>query len=160
MVFLNPANFSSSSESKMNSGFGSTMTPGLNRPRPNITTDLMWESPFRMPSGGTSVSKKKMGKCGFATQRQWIRLGLGSVRKVSFHQRNRMVERSNLFSRAVHKLVIYTAENFPVIRKGRVRDDEVTRRVPHSISYLDVVNAKLASWRGLCARKSATYVAT
>ena len=156
MVFLNSASFSSSSGSKINSGFGPTMTPGLNRPRPNITADLMWGSPFRIPSGDMSVPNKKIGKCGSATQRHWIRLGLGRVRKASVHQRNRTVERTNLFSRAMHKLVIYTAEHFPVIRKGRVGDNEVTRRVPHGISYLDVVNAKLASWRGLCVCKSTT----
>ena len=49
-IFLNSASFSSSSWSKANSGFGSMMTPGLNRPRPNITADVTWGSPLRIPS--------------------------------------------------------------------------------------------------------------
>jgi hypothetical protein len=55
----------------------------------------------------------------------------------------------NLFSRVMHQLIVCAAKYFPVPGEGRVRDDEVARRIAISTSYFCVVDADSISRRGL-----------
>ena len=131
IIFLNSASFSSSSGSKANSGFGSMMTPGLNRPRPNITANLMWGSPLRIPSGYyVSIKTETTARNHYLTGPD-----LSVVRDDGSPPlvRNRMIERrgggvsTNLLSRIVHQLVVCATEYFPVTRECGMRDEKVTR---------------------------------
>ena len=56
----------------------------------------------------------------------------------------------NLFSGVVHELIVCTTEYFPVTRKGRVRDDEVTGGVTIGISNFGVMDTGAISRGGLC----------
>lgn len=137
-LFLNSASFSWSSGSKANSGFGSMITPGLNRPRPNITADLTWGSPLRTPSGDSVSTRTQV----IVRASYPMVLGLSRFQKISGCQRCEEEEMvgMNLFSGIMHELVVCTAKYFPISREGGMRDDKITRRITISISYFGVMN--------------------
>lgn len=82
-------------------------------------------------------------------------LGLSSVRKGSLSDKLNSQEKAmNLFPSVVHQLIVRTTEYFPVTREGRMRYDEVTRRITISISYFGVMDTGTISRGGLGADKS------
>jgi len=134
------------------------MTPGLNRPRPNITANLTWGSPLRMPSGHhVSINTEITVRGHYPMGPDLSGLGWcgeipGSLSEKSGDGEDAM--ETNLLPRVVHKLVISATEYLPVTREGWMRDDEITRRVAVRISYFSVVDADPIIWRGLGVHKS------
>ena len=64
---------------------------------------------------------------------------------------------TDLLSRVVHELVVCTTKYFPVTGEGRMRDEEVARRVSISIPYFSVVDADTTSRGGLGVHMSAIH---
>jgi len=64
---------------------------------------------------------------------------------------------TDLLSHIVHELVVCTTKYFPVTGEGRMRDEEVARRVSISIPHFSVVDADTMSWGGLGAHIPATH---
>lgn len=129
------------------------MIPGLKRPRPNTTANLMWGSPFRRPSGGALVSRKKSRKANSLPN------GTGSVYDWGMQEplvvRNQTIGKGERTFSPVPR-TSWSSARANIFRKGGMWDHEVTRRIPHGISYLYVVGAELVRWRGLWVTQRST----
>lgn len=136
------------------------ITPGLNRPRPNITADLTWGSPLSVLSGcyvstkaGATVGSHYPMGPGLSMFR-WCEKILPLSEKSNDQEEG---ESPNLLSRVVHELVVRTTEYLPVTREGGVRDDEVATRIAISIPYFRVMNTNAVSRRRLGLHTSTVH---
>jgi len=139
------------------------MTPGLNRPRPNITADLTWGSPLRTPSGyHVSIKMETVVRGHYPmgpdlSGLEWYEEIPGSVSEKSGDEGGAAAE-TNLLPRVVHELVVRATDYLPVTREGWMRDDEVTCRVAVPISYFSIVDADSISRRGLGIYRSTIHI--